>query len=226
MGRPIMQLLYPALEKDLAGPLLSTLGLATVFVCMMLVCNSVLQAYGFVNLPILVMVVGGGVKIFTNYHVVAMPKVGIYGAPLGNILCFGLCLGLDLVLIARVIPRRPRYLDIFLKPFLASALMGGSAWAVYGLGSKIALTLGKKSLEAALAAGKDPGGLGAMLCAMDQTAKQVLGLSRTGNALMTLGAIGIAVIVYGVLVVALRAISRDDLALMPKGNKIAKLLRL
>ena len=133
MGRPIMQLLYPALEKALAGPLLSTLGLATVFVCMMLVCNSVLQAYGFVNLPILVMVVGGGMKIFTNYHVVAMPKVGIYGAPLGNILCFGLCLGLDLVLIARVIPRRPRYLDIFLKPFLASALMGGAAWAVYWL---------------------------------------------------------------------------------------------
>ena len=77
-----------------------------------------------------------------------------------------------------------------------------------------------------MASGKDPGGLGAMLCAMDQTAKQVLGLSRTGNALITLGAIGIAVIVYGVLVVALRAISRDDLALMPKGDKIAKLLRL
>ena len=226
MGRPIMQLLYPALEKDLAGPLLSTLGLATVFVCMMLVCNSVLQAYGFVNLPILVMVVGGGMKIFTNYHVVAMPKVGIYGAPLGNILCFGLCLGLDLVLIARVIPRRPRYLDIFLKPFLASALMGGAAWAVYGLGSKIAMTLGKKSLEAALASGKDPGGLGAKLCDISVGLQRVLDLSRTGNALITLGAIGIAVIVYGVLVVALRAISRDDLALMPKGDKIAKLLRL
>ena len=214
------------LEKALAGPLLSTLGLATVFVCMMLVCNSVLQAYGFVNLPILVMVVGGGMKIFTNYHVVAMPKVGIYGAPLGNILCFGLCLGLDLVLIARVIPRRPRYLDIFLKPFLASALMGGSAWAVYGLGSKIALTLGKKSLDAALASGKDPGGLGAKLCDISVGLQRVLDLSRTGNALITLGAIGIAVIVYGVLVVALRAISRDDLALMPKGDKIAKLLRL
>ena len=226
MGRPIMQLLYPALEKALAGPLLSTLGLATVFVCMMLVCNSVLQAYGFVNLPILVMVVGGGMKIFTNYHVVAMPKVGIYGAPLGNILCFGLCLGLDLVLIARVIPRRPRYLDIFLKPFLASALMGGAAWAVYGLGSKIAMTLGKKSLEAALASGKDPGGLGAKLCDISVGLQRVLDLSRTGNALITLGAIGIAVIVYGVLVVALRAISRDDLALMPKGDKIAKLLRL
>ena len=226
MGKPIMQLLYPALEKDLAGPLLSTLGLATVFVCMMLVCNSVLQAYGFVNLPILVMVVGGGMKIFTNYHVVAMPKVGIYGAPAGNILCFGLCLALDLFLIARVIPRRPRYLEIFLKPFLASALMGGAAWAVYGLGSKLFFSLGAQSLKEALASGVEPGGLGARLCVLDQAAGLVLDLSRTGNALLTLGAIGVAVVVYGVLVVALRAISRDDLSLMPKGDKIARLLRL
>ena len=54
----------------------------------------------------------------------------------------------------------------------------------------------------------------------------MLGLSRTGNALMTLGAIGVAVVIYAVLVIALRAISRDDLALMPKGDKIARLLRL
>jgi len=226
LGTPIMQLLYPTLERDLAGPLLSTLGLATVFVCMMLVCNSILQAHGFVNLPILVMVVGGAVKIFANYNVVALPKVGIYGAPLGNILCFGLCLALDLLIISRAIPRRPRYFDIFAKPFVASVIMGGAAWAVYGLGSRVCLSLGAKSLEAALTSGKEPGGLGAVLCALDTAAGQVLGLSRAGNALMTLGAILVAMIVYGVLVVFLRAISRDDLALMPKGGKIAKLLRL
>ena len=33
-------------------------------------------------------------------------------------------------------------------------------------------------------------------------------------------------VVYLVLVVALRAISREDLSLMPKGDKIAKLLRI
>ena len=134
MGKPIMQLLFSAsLNVELAGSLLSTLGLATVFVCMMLVCNSILQAHGFVNLPVFIMVVGGAVKIFANYNVVALPSVGVYGAPLGNILCFGLCLLLDLVVIARVIPGRPRYLPIFLKPLVASALMGGAAWAVYGL---------------------------------------------------------------------------------------------
>lgn len=193
LGGPIMRLLYPVLEIKLAGPLLSTLGLATVFVCMMLVCNSVLQAHGFVNLPVLVMLVGGALKIFANYNLVAIPKVGIYGAPVGNILCFGLCLLLDLVVISRVIPNRPRYAPIFLKPLTASALMGGAAWAVYGL---LARLLGGDEL------------------------------SRTGNALAVLAAIGVAMVIYLVLIAALRAISRDDLALMPKGDKLARLLRL
>lgn len=194
MGTPIMQLLYPALSAQLAGPLLSTLGLATVFVCMMLVCNSVLQAHGFVNLPVLVMLLGGGLKIVTNYHVVVQPGIGIYGAPMGNILCFGLCLALDLVVIARVIPKRPAYLPIFIKPLLASLVMGGAAWAVNGLLTRLLSHGGE--------------------------------LSRMGCALTVFLSIGVAMVVYMVLVVALRIISRDDLALMPKGDKIARLLRL
>lgn len=194
MGTPIMQLLYPALSAQLAGPLLSTLGLATVFVCMMLVCNSVLQAHSFVNLPVLVMLLGGGLKIVTNYHVVVQPGIGIYGAPMGNILCFGLCLALDLVVIARVIPKRPAYLPIFVKPLLASLVMGGAAWAVNGLLTRLLSHGGE--------------------------------LSRMGCALTVFLSIGVAMVVYMVLVVALRIISRDDLALMPKGDKIARLLRL
>ena len=201
LGKPIMRLLFSAsLDVDLAGPLLSTLGLATVFVCMMLVCNSILQAHGFVNLPVLIMVLGGIVKIFANYNVVALPGVGIYGAPLGNILCFGLCLALGLVVIARVIPNRPSYVPIFAKPLAASALMGGGAWAVYGLVSRLLSRVPEGGTERVL--------------------------SNTGNALATLLAIGVAVVLYVVLVVALRCISRDDLALMPKGDKLAKLLRL
>ena len=226
MGKPIMQMLYPALEKEIAGPLLSMLGLANILVCLVLVCNSVLQAYGFVTLPVLVMVLGGGLKILANYIVVAMPNVGIYGAPVGNLPCFGLCLLLDLMIIARVIPRRPRYLEVFLKPVLASLMMGGAAWAVNGFGSRLFLLLGQKSLEAAAASGGVPGGLGARLCVIDQAAGQVLDLSRLGCAIVTLGAIGVAMLVYLVLVIGLRAISRDDLSLMPKGDKIARLLHL
>ena len=222
LGTPIIRLIFPRMEGALAGPLLSTLGVATIFVCMMLVCNSILQAYGFVTLPVLVMVLGGALKIFTNYNLVARPGVGIYGAPVGNILCFGLCLLLDLLIIARAIPRRPRYLEAFLKPLVSSAAMGAAAWAVCGLSSKGFLALGRRSLQAA--AGAQPGGLGARLCVLQDG--QVLGLSRAGNAVCVLGAIAVAMAVYGVLIVALRAISRDDLALMPKGGRIARLLRL
>lgn len=207
MGTPVIKLIYPRLTPEIAGPLLSELGIATLFVCMMLVCNSILQAYGFVNLPVAVMLLGGLLKIVNNYNLVARPGVGIFGAPFGNVLCFGLCMALDLVIISRVIPGRPSFAPIFAKPAAASALMGMGAWAVYGLGAKLLMACGK-------------------LCVVDKASGQVLDLSRTGNALVTLLAIVVAVVIYGALVIALRAISKDDLSLMPKGDKIAKILRL
>ena len=207
LGEPIMALIFPNLNPQLAGPLLSTLGLATLFVCMMLVCNSVLQAHGFVSLPVIIMVAGGVVKIITNYNVVIQPTIGIYGAPMGNILCFALCMTLDLVVMSRVLPRRPRYIQVFVKPLAASALMGLGAWAVYGLMSKLFEATG-------------------IFMSADPVTHEVLGLSRTGNAAATLLAILVAVVIYGVLVIALRAITKDDLMLMPKGEKIARMLHL
>ena len=207
LGEPIMALIFPNLNPQLAGPLLSTLGLATLFVCMMLVCNSILQAHGFVSLPVIIMVAGGVVKIITNYNVVIQPTIGIYGAPMGNILCFALCMTLDLVVMSRVIPRRPKYIQVFAKPLAASALMGLGAWAVHGLMSKLFEATG-------------------IFMSADPVTHEVLGLSRTGNAAATLPAILVAVVIYGVLVIALRAITKDDLMLMPKGEKIARMLHL
>ena len=207
LGEPIMALIFPNLNPQLAGPLLSTLGLATLFVCMMLVCNSILQAHGFVSLPVIIMVAGGVVKIITNYNVVIQPTIGIYGAPMGNILCFALCMTLDLVVMSRVIPRRPKYIQVFAKPLAASALMGLGAWAVHGLMSKLFEATG-------------------IFMSADPVTHEVLGLSRAGNAAATLLAILVAVVIYGVLVIALRAITKDDLMLMPKGEKIARMLHL
>ena len=201
LGTPIIRLLFPSLNVEVAGPLLSTLGIATPFVCMVLVCNSVLQAHGFINLPVIVMVLGGIVKIVNNYNLVG--AIGIAGAPVGNILCFGLALMLDLVVITRVIPNRPRLLPIFVKPAIASAIMGGAAWAVYGLLSRI-LTAEQ----------------------VNEAGETIRVVSRMGNALGIFLAIAVAGVVYLVLVVAIRAISKDDLALMPKGDKLARLLRL
>ena len=207
LGTPIIQMLFPALTSEIAGPLLSELGIATLFVCTMLVCNSILQAHGFVNLPVMMMLLGGVLKIVNNYNLVGRPGIGIYGAPFGNVLCFGLCMILDLVIISRVIPNRPSFVPIFAKPAAAAGLMGLGTWAVYGLGSRVLLGAG-------------------LLCRVDEITGQVLELSRAGYALCIVASMGVAVVIYGVLVLALKAISRDDLTLMPKGEKIARLLRI
>jgi len=202
LGTPIIAFLFPSYDASIAGPLLSTLGLASISVCMMIVCNSVLQAYGFVNLPVLIMVLGGVIKIVANYNLVAIPAVNVRGAPVGNVLCFTLCFVLDLLLIARVIPGRPRYLPILGKPAVAAGVMGLAAWAVYGLGEKVLRAAG-------------------ILVTQEGEA-----LSRMGFGLCIFLAIGVALVVYLALVVALGAISKDDLTLMPKGETLAKLLRL
>lgn len=186
LGEPIIKLLFHNLDPQVAGSLLSSLGIASIFVCVMMVCNSILQAYGFINLPVAVMLIGGVVKIVVNYNLVAIPSVGIYGAPLGNIFCFGLVCVLDLIIVSRVIPRFPGLLSLFAKPLISALTMGVAAWAVYGLTARF----------------------------------------LPSNALCTLLAIAVAGCVYLALIVLLHAITRDELALMPKGDKIARLLRI
>lgn len=183
LAGPIMQLLYPTTDHAIADPSMMLLGLASIFVCIMLVCNSVLQASGFVNLPIVIMVAGCAAKLIVNNFMVR--SVGAVGAAVGTLVCYIIVAVLELALIKRVIPAAPSYGRVFVKPAAAAAVMGLAVWAVYGLLDRF-----------------------------------------LGNTLSTLGAICVGVLVYAVLVVALRTISREDFSLMPKGDKIAKILRL
>ncbi len=192
LAEPIVRLLYPTKDAGLCGAMLSVLGIASIFVCVMLVANSVLQANGFVNLPIVVMLIGGILKITINYNLVGIEAVNIHGAPIGTLVCFGVVALLDLIIIYRVVPRCPSPGQIFLRPLIASVIMGGAAWASYGL---LADVLG-------------------------------LGSSWAGNAVCLVAAIAIACVVYIILVLLLKAISKDDLALMPKGSKLAQLLHI
>lgn len=200
LSGPIMRLLYPKYDVTLTGPTLAILGPAAVCVCLVLVCNAVLQANGHVWLPIATTLLGGAAKLCANYLLVSVPEVHVFGAPIGTLLCYLVVLVLDLIALKYIVPEVGSYLRVFAKPVFAGAVMGGGAWAVYGLAERV--------LTAAGMAGQ--GG--------EQT------LSRMGNAVAVFGAIGVAVILYFALVLLTRAISKEDLLLMPKGEKIAKIL--
>ena len=185
LAGPIIQLLYPETNQEVGTQCLMVLGIASIFVCIMLLCNAILQANGRTALPILVHRHRQRHQAGGELCPGADALRGHQGAPVGTLVCFGIVSVLELAAIKRVTPHPPKYLRVFGKAAVAAVLMGAAAWASYGLLS-----------------------------------------GHFGNTLSVAGAILVGCVVYVILVVALRVVSKDDLSLMPKGEKIAKLLRI
>ena len=133
LGTPITKLLFHSLDASVAGPILSILGLANIFVCMTLVCNSVLQSHGVLNIPIVIMLIGGVIMVIFDFVMVGNPSINIFGSPIGTCICYGIACILELLVVKRIVPRCPSYFKLFAKPLLASVVMGGAAWGSYGL---------------------------------------------------------------------------------------------
>ena len=135
LAGPILRLLYfTKPELCLAGePLLKMLGLAAIFVCLMLVTNAHLQSFGKVNIPVYTMIVGGAAKVAANWFLVGNPDIGIRGAPIGTTLCFLIITVINFVIVSRMVPGRLRLFSLFGKPLIAALVMGAAAWGAYGL---------------------------------------------------------------------------------------------
>ena len=187
LAGPILRLLYPAVPDTAAAAAyhLTILGIACIFVCLMVATNGVLQAYGKEYIPVVTLLCGGILKIITNYLMVGDPATNVRGAPVSTLYCYGLIVVLNLIAIARCVPERPSYLRLFARPVLITAVMALAARSSYGL---LARSLPER---------------GAVL-----------------------PAIAVAVVVYGVLVLALGAVTRQDVLDLPKGEKIARMLHL
>ena len=205
LSEPIIRLLYPTTDIQLAGELLGVLGISTIFCCFMLVCNSILQAHRMVAIPMVTTIVGCAAKIVVVYFLAGNPAINIRGGSVSTLVCFGVIAILDLIIIKMALPRSLSYVNAFLKPAFCAVVMGFAAYAVYGLTE---LLLGKLGLFQSV------------------TAEGIAQLSGTGNALAIVVSIGVAVILYAALILLTKAISKSDLSLMPKGDRIAKVLRI
>ncbi|MCC8122025.1 MAG: polysaccharide biosynthesis protein [Oscillospiraceae bacterium] len=213
LGTPIIELIYLGqTEASIGGPLLSILGLASIFVCFQLICTSILQANGVVRLPIFTVVVGGIVKICVNLALVGRPEILIFGAPVGTLCCFIVVAILNFIIIKRLVPNPPSYLRALVKPTIAAIILAAAAWASHGLISNWVAGNGMAASLANFAAGIRPG--------------TTFTESYMTNAVATIGAIIVALVVYLILIIFLRILSREDMELMPKGEKIAKFLRI
>ena len=189
LAGPIMDVLYPHSHRAGAG-LLQIMGIASFFVCLVLMENAILQASGREKLTMLTLIAGGVIKIIINWFLVARRDVNIYGAPVGTLCSYLAMAVMDYVFMCRTLEKRPRLLRVFTGPLTASALMGLTAWGVYGLGARL------------------------------------LGQGRIGTLFAMCVAIGAAVIVYLVAAILFKAVTKEDMKLIPGGEKIARLLHM
>jgi stage V sporulation protein B len=189
LAAPILRLLYPAVPKtaEAATYHLEILGFASVFVCIMLLCNAILQACGHVNIPIATALIGGVTKLVVNYILCGDPNFGIKGAPIGTLVCYVIIAALDLIFVAIYVKDRPSYASVFAKPLVATAVMAAAAVASFDF------------LHAYV---------------------------HMHSAAAVLGAILVSGAIYCVLVIALRIVTREDMSLLPKGDKIARILHI
>ena len=134
LGGPALMMLYPRQQADAmaAGPHMRWLGIACIFICIMTLTNAILQTYGKERIPIFTVIAGGITKIVMNYILVGNPDINIHGAPISTLCCYMVIVGLNLFFVWKYSPEKPHYIQLFAKPVLASVLMGGAAWAVYG----------------------------------------------------------------------------------------------
>ena len=139
LSGPILRMLYPAQPEAAAaaGPHLQVLGIACIFNCLMTLTNAILQSYGHERIPICTMIAGGITKIVMNYVLVGNPDINIHGAPISTLCCYLVICGLNLLFVWKYSPEKPKYVQLFAKPVVASVLMGVMAWAGYGLTMRV-----------------------------------------------------------------------------------------
>ncbi|MDK2801582.1 MAG: stage sporulation protein [Clostridiales bacterium] len=181
LAEPILALVY---HDTGAAQLLNILGIAVLFVSLVLVTNAILQATGKPMVPVRNMLIGGIVKIITNYILVGNPQVNINGVPIGTTLCYFIIVVLNLIEVKSITKAEYKVVDFLFKPIIAVVSMGISVIFTY---NKLVLMI-------------------------------------HNNDISTLGAIMVGAIIYGLMLIAIGGIKKEDIEMMPKGKKIVKVM--
>lgn len=136
LAKPVTALLFPSQSDETltyAGYLLMALSLSVVFYALSTLNSSILQGLGKVNTPIVNAAVALAVQTVTVFVLLRFTGLDLYSLAIANTVYSGLMCVLNQLAVRRALGYRQEFVGSFGIPFLASALMGAAAWAVYEL---------------------------------------------------------------------------------------------
>lgn len=191
LSRPVMALLggYAGDNLELSTVLMTLLSASLLPYAMVNITNSIMQAHGHANLPVINLFIGGVIKLICTYILTRNPSLGIVGAPIGAFIGYVAIMALNLFTLRRCTDDPPMVLRQLLRSGISALLMGAVVLAFrFGL-------------------------------------EYLLGPDAS-NLILTALPVLLGVAVYGFVAIKLKAITRADCLLLPKGEKIADLLHL
>ena len=178
------------------APILMLYGFSVFFLALTQPLTSALQAIDRMDVPIKSMLIGATVKVAANFILVSIPSVNIQGAVVGSILCNIVMVVYAMVVLAKETQLKYHWGQLFIRPFFCAVISGAAGWLTNSIFEK---TLPEGGLTF------------------------VSGFLSTANIACLAGVLA-AVLFYVIALFALRAITKDDILMLPKGRKIAKTL--
>ena len=125
---PILLLI---LNNDSSELMLQILAPACLFVTLVSITTSILQASGHIMIPVRNMLIGGVMKVVLNYILVGNPDVHIFGASISTNLCYLLIAGMNLWAVKKTMGIHFCFRRTLVRPAAAAALMGTALWLMH-----------------------------------------------------------------------------------------------
>ena len=128
LAEPVTRLLYgDRLSVPIISLSLSVMGIAAVFAAVSTPLASLLQAVGHMELPVLLTVIGLGIKIILNYLFVGIPHLNILGGGLSTLLSYLFVTAAEWIALRKITKLRFRVTETVMKPLFAALLCGCAA---------------------------------------------------------------------------------------------------
>ena len=115
---------------DIAAPALSVLSVAIIFLGVISITNSVLQACSKEKYTIVSTVIGLIVKIVATFTLSMIPGFDLLGAAIGTLLCYFTIMSFNLFFMIAKTGFVPNFFRIIIKPLIAGLSCGATALAV------------------------------------------------------------------------------------------------
>ena len=131
LAGPILKLLYPSASD---GALL--LQLATIQMVLNALNNTInggLYGLNKAHIPALALLVGCIVKFVLNTILISNPNINVYGAEISSFVCQLIAFLISFTTLKRNLNIKIKFKDHILKPFIATCIMGMSAFCIYSL---------------------------------------------------------------------------------------------